>query len=358
MLAVAAATRAQSVPFGELEVRYDETPMSMGGGRFAWKGVTRIPLTRDDDGNVTGSGTLPFDHRMSAGPCTGTGKGTRALTVKGKRDLLRLELDVTAGAAAVSLTLVCPQIGSRSSRKQVAQPQVDHVVLPLPSTKPVRSVGAAGGPGIFYRFETSCEPAASGDVLLPVTTRPMPSAWATTVPTTLNQTIDDIRSRPFAKSNTLALTHHEFDPKKTLADRSKPAAGGGVCYWVEKVELDFVPIEMVLPTFTWSETTCEARATLEHEKKHVADLQGLLRDFSGELIRGIQGAGLPVAQRPRRVDSAAEGRAAALQRIEEIVEPARAKAFERRVAKAAVQDTPAEYARVLGQCPRGWQVGR
>lgn len=358
--ALVAPAYAEDVPLGDLEIWHDEVPIKTPEGSSTWVvGKTVIPLKWDAvSGVVSGSGpdryTIKSQYSAKSVKCLSSAVASRNLTVKGKSALGSLDVEISSTSSSGTIEVNCAGIPLRQPFS-APNPGIAHVVIALSSTQPVK-MASSFGPGVFVQFKGGCDLAQPTSALLPVTTQPAASSWHGLTPQRLTTlTLDDIRKQPWASANAVGLTRPHLQTKHTLKDNSKPGRGGGTCYWVEKVEFIFDPIEVLIPGLNWGQGTCEFKAIDEHEQKHVRTFNTMLGEYSRELVKVVQTGGLPQADRPSRVNSAAEGRVAAEKRIADLADPLRDKYLKRREQLAQQIDTDTEYRSVHDKCRAGWR---
>ncbi|WKJ91461.1 hypothetical protein QZJ86_04830 [Methylomonas montana] len=335
---------------GDLEMWWDETPVQMGPGKTTWKGKVSIPMTRDDStGKLQGSGTLPTTMHGEAG-CTIDCSYTNPISIVGIETPIARELQIASAGVNASCVIKCPGL-SKQTMFQKQEAFTQKVSLPL-NSNPVRSA-PAGGPGIFYKLAQACDPQTTQDKLLDVSITPGINKWDVTRMPFL--TLDGIRREGAANPNRYGYTHHDFDSKRTINDKSIRAKNGdGYCYWVESVNLAFDPITVGLPGVTYPDTNCEFKAVAKHEEKHVTLYKSLLNSFAREFSVSAQSFGIPTAFAPIHVSSQSEGHDQVVQKLDGLAQKLRSKWVDERIRQDALLDSDREYAAVKASCPGGW----
>lgn len=351
---LAANAQAQDKSIGDLQIWYDETPISIGTGKMVWKGKVSIPLIRDAAGKISGSGSYPASNVATAEGCTSTCKFTTAMSVAGTAQLGGTDLTITASATTAACRVQCPK-GAAMASSQHQERYTDKVFLPFGATQPVKKTYAAGGPAQYYQLQQQCD--AEPDVAGPIDVTINPAGGKWTVTRLTASTLADVRNRTPPNPQRFGYTSHDFKPSITPPlGKSKPARGGdGFCYWVPSVTLAFAPIEVAIPGIDYPDGSCESKAIAQHEEKHVKLYQGLLSKLSGDLRKAVQGSGLPRASAPLHVKRVADGEQLAQQKIDDVVATLQAKFVDQRVAGDARIDSAAEYSAVKAACPRGWR---
>ncbi len=338
---------------GDLLIWYDETPISIGGGKMVWKGKATLPLTRDASGKIKGSGSYPASYVAEAAGCTSTCKFTTAISVAGTAPIGGTDLTITAKDTTAQCQVKCPR-GAAMASSQHQEGYSEKVFLPFGATQPVKKTSAAGGPAQYYQLKQQCdaEPDQAGPIA--VTIKPGAGKWTSTMLSML--TLTDVRGKVPPNPQRYGYTSHDLKPEITFVDKSKPARGGdGFCYWVESVALGFAPIEVAIPGIDYVGGSCEFKAISSHETKHVKLYEGLLTQLSGELQKAVQTSGLPRAAAPLHVKQVDAGRQLVRQKLDDTAAPIQAKWVGKKADGDARIDSAAEYKAVKATCPRGWR---
>lgn len=359
LVALLATDASGAASLGDLEIWWDETPVTMSvgtrSGKWVWKGKTGIPLQLDESkGSVSGAGAFKYTYQLSTSTgCGITCEATRAVTVKGRPGSGVLDLAVTHAATQARCTAQC-------KGKSVTMPGesrdafTDQIKVSTAGGVPLRHASAANGPALFYRMAGPCD-SDPGGPLVKVDVVPGANKWEVTRLETA--TLADVRGKGAPNPVRFGYTAHAFSPAVDLIDKTKPARGGdGMCYWVESVRVRFAPIETMVPGIDYPPNrSCEFGAIKRHEELHVGDFKSLLNQASGEVTRVLQASALPRASAPMLVKQRAEGRAAADRIVEGTVAPLQDRWLQRRDQSIAARDRKDLVERVKAECPGGWR---
>jgi hypothetical protein len=156
-----------------------------------------------------------------------------------------------------------------------------------------------------------------------------------------------------AKPSTVGLTRpgKPYPPRTFFrAASTRATLGQGSCFWVESVQVDFPPVEMLLSS-KYPAGTCEYNVIREHEMLHYQDLQILFRRYQDFVITAVREASLPTIDRPIFVGSVMEGTRQSKTRLQDTLQPIYASMEKARQADADARDGPEQRVLSWSQCP-------
>jgi len=129
----------------------------------------------------------------------------------------------------------------------------------------------------------------------------------------------------------------------------KSRLGDGFCFWIEKIRIEFPPINVRVAKELMNRN-CAHAVTLEHEYKHAAATERIIRGIGKELTEGIARLDLPSRDSQQYVTSIEKAETQAKQRINNVIRYYRAKAAKEMKEANALLDTREQYKTEHDRC--------
>jgi hypothetical protein len=134
-----------------------------------------------------------------------------------------------------------------------------------------------------------------------------------------------------------------------LPETEKSRVGDGLCFWIDRIRIVFPPISVRVARELMNRK-CAHAVTLEHEYKHAAAMERILRANGRELAQDIARLDLPSRGRQLYVTSMEDAETQAEQRINNVVRHYRAKVVKEMKEANALLDTPEQYKTEHDRC--------
>jgi hypothetical protein len=129
----------------------------------------------------------------------------------------------------------------------------------------------------------------------------------------------------------------------------KSRLGDGLCFWIDRIRIVFPPISVRVAR-ELTNRRCAHAVTLEHEYRHAAEMERILRANGRELAQDIARLDLPSRGRQLYVASREDAETQAEQRINNVVRHYRAKLAKELKDANALLDTPEQYKAEHDRC--------
>jgi hypothetical protein len=142
-----------------------------------------------------------------------------------------------------------------------------------------------------------------------------------------------------------------YPPRASFRAASRRATlRQGFCFWVESIQVEFTPVELLLAT-KYQAGSCEYNVIREHEMLHYQDMQILFRRYQAFVMAALRQAGFPTIERPIFVGSFTEGTSQSRTRLQDTLQPIYALMEKARQANADARDGPEQRMLSWSQCP-------
>ena len=125
-----------------------------------------------------------------------------------------------------------------------------------------------------------------------------PTPWPLMIDDT--KTSAELSALASSASGVVGLTRPRkpYPPVALFRPASRPAAlGQGFCLWVNSIQVDFAPVEILLAN-KYPAGSCEYNVIREHEMLHYQDQQSLFKRYQELVTATLRQAGLPTIERP------------------------------------------------------------
>lgn len=178
-----------------------------------------------------------------------------------------------------------------------------------------------------------------------------PTPWPLMIDDT--KTSAELSALASSASGVVGLTRPRkpYPPVALFRPVSRPAAlGQGFCLWVNSIQVDFAPVEILLANKYRAES-CEYNVIREHEMLHYQDQQSLFRRHQELVAATLRQAGLPTIERPIFAASVMDGTDQIKARLQSTLQPIYASMEKTLRADAAARDTPEQRLLSWSKCP-------
>lgn len=127
--------------------------------------------------------------------------------------------------------------------------------------------------------------------------------------------------------------------------------GEGICFWLDRVVLTVAyESPVIFIAREYSERSCNYRAILQHEAKHVQVAQTHIRQYRDRFHKALSSLNLPRPTEPRFSDGVDEAKSESLAQLRDLVMPIFKRLEESMTTTQQKVDLPREYHEVQGRC--------